>query len=216
MRANLGPALALQAAALALVVGYYRYPWLQAEMGRLSELHKETGFVYALISTGLFGGFLPFLFLRYGPKGPDGDPHYDWRQGIALTVFWAYKGFEVDLWYRIQAHGVGTGHGPATIAIKSFLDQFVYCPLYAVPVTTAAFQAIESHFDWSALKADIRGRGWYGRRVLPVLIANLAVWLPAVAIIYALPTSLQLPLQNLVLCFFTLIVAHQTRDGGTG
>jgi hypothetical protein len=40
------------------------------------------------------------------------------------------------------------------------------------------------------------------------MIANIAVWIPAVAIIYALPTALQLPLQNLVLLFFTLLLAH--------
>jgi hypothetical protein len=34
---------------------------------------------------------------------------------------------------------------------------------------------------------------------------------PAVAIIYLLPTPLQLPLQNIVLCFYTLVVAHQVR-----
>jgi hypothetical protein len=43
------------------------------------------------------------------------------------------------------------------------------------------------------------------------MIANFAVWVPAVAIIYALPTALQLPLQNLVLLFFTLLLAHLNR-----
>jgi hypothetical protein len=42
------------------------------------------------------------------------------------------------------------------------------------------------------------------------MVANMGVWLPAVIIIYALPTPLQLPLQNIVLCFYTLIVAYQT------
>jgi hypothetical protein len=46
------------------------------------------------------------------------------------------------------------------------------------------------------------------------LIANMAVWVPAVAVIYALPTPLQLPMQNMVLCFYTLIVAHQMRADG--
>jgi hypothetical protein len=37
------------------------------------------------------------------------------------------------------------------------------------------------------------------------------VWVPAVAIIFQLPTSLQLPLQNLVCCFYTLMVTFLTR-----
>jgi hypothetical protein len=56
--------------------------------------------------------------------------------------------------------------------------------------------------------ADIRAGGWYRRRVLHVLISNLGVWVPAVCIIFALPTPLQLPLQNIVLCFFSLLLAH--------
>lgn len=61
------------------------------------------------------------------------------------------------------------------------------------------------------MAADFRTRGWYARTVLPTLIANFGVWVPAVAIIYALPTPLQLPRQNLVLCFFTLLLAHLNR-----
>jgi hypothetical protein len=57
------------------------------------------------------------------------------------------------------------------------------------------------------------GGQWYRRKVLPVLISNLGVWVPTVCIIYALPTALQLPLQNLVLCFFTLLLAHVMPGG---
>ena len=46
------------------------------------------------------------------------------------------------------------------------------------------------------------------RELVPVLIANFGVWMPTVSIIYTLPTVLQLPLENLVLCFFTLMLAH--------
>jgi hypothetical protein len=138
-------------------------------------------------------------------------PRYAWLQGLGLTVFWAYKGFEIDLWYRLQAHMIGTGHDAGTIALKVVLDQFVYCPIYAVPVTTAVYQAAEAFPDWRGVRADIRAPHWYRRRVLPVLLANMGIWIPAVAVIYALPTPLQLPLQNIVLCFYTLIVAHQMR-----
>ena len=118
---------------------------------------------------------------------------------------------EIDLWYRLQAHVVGSGHEVSTIVLKVFLDQFVYCPILAVPATAVVYQLVASHFDGHGLLADMRAPGWYRRRVLPVLISNLGVWVPAVAVIYALPTPLQLPLQNIVLCFFTLVVAHQTR-----
>jgi hypothetical protein len=209
-RANIVPAVILQLAALAVVLGYYFEPPVHMLLSRLSEIRQAAGVGFGIISTGLFGGFLPFLYIRFGRRG-HGDPQYGWIQGLMLTAFWAYKGIEIGLWYRLQAHGVGNGHGVATIALKVFLDQFVYCPLFAVPVTTLVYQAVQAWPDWTGTRADLRAPGWYRRQALPVLIANMGVWVPAVALIYALPTPLQLPMQNIVLCFYTLIIAHQTR-----
>jgi len=213
-RANLVPGLVLQAAALALVLGYYYQPAVHAALARLSEARDRAGVISGIASTGLCGGLLPFLYLHFTQRDGAGLPRYSWSQGAGLTAFWAYKGLEVDIWYRIQAHTVGTGHDPATIAIKVVLDQFGYCPVLAVPVTAAVYQWVETRFDGGGLWADIRAGRWYQRKALPVLISNLGVWIPAVAIIYALPTPLQLPLQNIILCFYTLVVAHQTRSEG--
>lgn len=211
-RANLKPALVLQAAALALVLGYYHDPAVYAALSRLTSIRARTGLAFGIASTGLFGGLLPFLYLRCGRRAPGTAPRYDWPQGLGLTAFWAYKGIEIELWYRLQAKVVGPGHEVGTIGVKVFLDQFVYCPFFAVPAMAAVYQLVESRGDWRELARDVRRRGWYGRRVLEILVSNLGVWVPAVAIIYALPTPLQLPLQNLVLCLFTLIIAHQTRQ----
>jgi len=207
-RAHVGPGLVLQVGALALVLAYYHLEPARALLTRLLELRRQTGFAFAVVSTGFFGGLLPFLYLRGGGRIP---ARYGWRQGMALTAFWAYKGFEVDLLYRILARTVGEGHDAGTILRKVAIDQFFYCPLFAVPMTVAVYEWVEARFDGPAVFADWRAPRWYLRRTLPVLISNLCVWIPAVGIIYALPTPLQLPLQNLVLCFYTLVIAHQTR-----
>jgi hypothetical protein len=210
-RANLLPGIVLQLLAVALVVGYYHLPQVHASLEELTTFRQHSGVTFGIISTALFGGVIPFLYLWSYATARGEGPRYSWAQGLAITSFWAYKGFEVDLWYRIQARLVGSGHEVSTISIKVVLDQFVYCPLVAVPVTAVVYQLVESHGDFVGLAADIRSGGWFRRKVLPILISNLGVWVPAVAVIYALPTPLQLPLQNIVLCFFTLIVANQTR-----
>ena len=203
-RANLWPGLALQLVALAVVASFYWLPAVHAALARLVVFREETGAAFAIVSTALVGGLLPFLYLRRTGR-------YNGWQGLGLTVFWGYKGFEVDLLYHLQAHLVGSGHNFGTIAVKVCIDQLVYGPLLAAPDMTAGYQLVEAHFDWSAVWADWKRPHWYRRRVLPVLISNLGVWVPAVAIIYLLPTPLQLPLQNIVLCFYTLVIAHQTR-----
>jgi len=212
-RANLVPGLVLQLVALALVLAYYHHAPTRAVFEHLLAFRARTGLAFGVLSTGLFGGVLPFFYLRANSASRS---QYGWRQGVLLTAFWGYKGLEIEIWYRILAHVVGVGHDATTIATKAFLDQFVYCPAFAVPLTVLVYKWNAMGFNLRAVGADFRAPGWYGRSVLPTLIANLGVWVPAVAIIYALPTPLQLPLQNLVLLFFTLLLAHLNRRRGAG
>lgn len=209
-RANLLPGLALQGFALALVLAYYRHAPTHALLERLAAFRVAQGFAYSIVATAIFGGVLPGLFLRLNPATRG---CHDLRQNAFITAFWAYKGLEVDVWYRILAQLVGTGVDSTTVAMKMFTDQFVYCPVFAVPATVVAYAWCESHFVTAPVLADIRAPRWYVRRVLPTLISNLCVWVPAVCLIYSLPTALQVPLFNLVLCFFTLLLAHISGTG---
>lgn len=208
-RANLVPGLVLQAAALALVIAYYRHAGAHQLLQNLTAIRAEWGAAFAIFSTGLFGGVIPGLYLKARRATRQ---RYTWGQLAGFTGFWAYKGFEIDLMYRGLAWLVGEKSDVPTIAIKAMLDQFVYSPIIAVPVTALFYHWVDVHFNGGAVAADVRPVGWYRRRVVPILISNLGVWVPAVCIIYALPTPLQLPLQNLVLCFFTLLLAHATRE----
>jgi hypothetical protein len=212
-RANLVPGAVLQLVALALVLGYYREPAVHRALSRLVEVRQAAGLGFGIASTALFGAVVPLLYLHFSGRGKRGGHAYSALQGLCLTGFWAYKGIEIDLWYRLQAHWIGAGHGAATIALKVILDQLVYSPLFAVPVTVAVYQVVQAWPDWRGSLADLRAPGWYRRRSLQVLIANAGVWIPAVVVIYALPTPLQLPPQNIVLCFYTLILVHQMRSG---
>ena len=51
--------------------------------------------------------------------------------------------------------------------------------------------------------------GW---RVVTVLISTWAVWIPMVSIIYAVPSNLQIPLFNIVLCFWSLMLGSLTKE----
>lgn len=207
-RANLAPGFVLQAFALAVVLGYYFHAPTREAFTELADLRDRMGIWFSIVFTGLCGGLIPLLYLKAMPST---RAFYTWKQGGALTLFWSYKGIEIGLWYAFLAWSVGPGGDFGTIAVKSFIDQFIYCPLWAVPTTAAFYHWCSTHFSSRAVIADLRTPRWYPRRVLPMLLANLGVWLPLVFIIYALPTPLQLPLQNIVLCFFTLMLAHMSQ-----
>jgi hypothetical protein len=207
-RANLKPGLVLQAFALALVGGYYWVPGVAEALANLTALRDRLGLSYSILSTALFGGFIPWLVLKLSPATRD---RYTGRQGLGLTGFWALKGIELHLLYAGLAVFIGTDNSVATIVKKTLFDQFVYCPLLAVPGMWIGYQWIEHQFNFGPVWARFRARGWYAREQVPILIANFGVWAPTCAILYSLPTPLQLPLQNIVLCFFTLMMAHLSK-----
>jgi len=207
-RANFWPGLILQLFALALVLGYYFHAPSRALCERFAAFRTEQGLTYSFFATSFFGGVLPCLYLKLIPSTRH---RYNLRQNAFLIAFWAYKGIEIDLWYRLLARVIGTTTDTRTVIIKTFLDQFVASPFYFVPLSVIAYAWCENHFATSTIVADLRVPGWYRRRALPILFSNLGVWLPSVCIIYSLPSALQLPLFNIVLCFFTLLLAHLSR-----
>jgi hypothetical protein len=212
-RANFIPGLFLQIFAVSLVVTYFQVPAVQEALVGLTDLRAHLGFSYSFLSTALFGGLLPLLYLWTIPAT---RLRFSLLQGVVLVGFWGLRGIEVDLFYRILAATVGEGREIGTVVNKVLLDQFVYCPLLAMPITWIGYRWIEYGFRWSAVWPQVRRRDWFMQDLLPLMIANFGVWLPAVVLIYLLPTPLQLPMQNLVLCFFTLMVAHLSKKRAEG
>ncbi len=208
-RANLVPGLILQALAVVIVAAYYGWPAARGAFDALAEFRARSGVWYAIVATSLFAGLLPVLFMRWEARTSREKPSL--AQDAWLLVFWAYKGFEVQLWYNLLAYLFGEGAALSTIVGKVLVDQFIYCPLWAIPSSMLAYDWRAHHFNTAAFIADLRAPRWYTRRVLPALLSNFGIWIPASALIFALPPALQLPMQNIILCFFTLILAHMAR-----
>lgn len=208
-RANLLPGIVLTLFAVGLLLAYRYHPPTHDVMQRLGEVKQAWGWPFVMISTALFGGLIPGLVQRMRPKLRHTMP---WAAVGFLTLFWAYKGVEVELLYRLQAQWFGDNREPVTLVKKIVVDQGIYCPLWAVPTTVLPYAFKDCGFSLSRTLKPI-GRlgllGWYQNRVVPVVISNAAVWVPAVCVIYCLPLSLQLPVQNLVLCFWSLLLVLQ-------
>lgn len=207
-RANLVPGLVLWLVGLALVIAYYHHAPTHAALEQLVSLHERVGLIFPIVATMICGGLLPILYLR---RDPALRADYQFKNCVFLLLFWAYKGVEIEYWYRLLSHVVGSGHDVRTVAIKCFLDQAVYCPIFAVPVTVLGFAFNHAGLRFAPVIADLRAGGWYRRHVLPNLVANAAIWVPVVCLVYSLPLSLQALLFDLVLCFYILIIAHITR-----
>ncbi len=201
-RANLLPALALWTVGVALVLAYTHLPPITSALDQVGHWKLTYAPWFAIFSTALFGSLVPTFIQRIlVPKSrpPSG------RQVILLMLFWAIHGWQIDLLYRGQAVIFGDGTDVATIIKKTMIDQFVWCPFLAIPQTIFGYLFAEKNGSLVACREALRHKGFL-ERAIPLLIATWAVWIPAVSLIYLFPPALQLPLMNIILALWGLIL----------
>ena len=172
VRALLAPGLVLQATAVALVLAYYFWPPAAGVFARLAHWQSAGGFAFSAVSTAICGGLLPFLFLRIHP---DTRATHPWPHLAFFLLFWAWKGAEVDLQYRLLAKLYGTGHDAFTVARKVLTDQFGYNLLYAGPVGNLCVAWKDAGFRWGPVVADVRA----GLEVMSQRDPRDPWWVPA-------------------------------------
>lgn len=206
LKQNMIPGLFLQALALTIALCYFFLPESQPVFNYFSELKLTYGWVYAAIATALFGGLIPFVYL-YVSGQIKAQPLY---VGLFYMCFWAYKGVEVNYLYHYQ--GVLFGHEAnfSTIASKTAVDQFIYSALWACPSIVVAYLWMEQGFNLKRWREGLT-RELFTMKIPTVVISNWLIWIPAVSVVYLMPPELQVPLFNLVLCFFVLLLAVLNR-----
>jgi hypothetical protein len=215
-KAVAAPAIVLNIIAVAIVVGYYHHDATRQALDHIQEVKKAYGLPFAVLTTIIFGAWLP-IFVREIQAFFQGKPR-GLGDIVFFTVFWGEKGVEVDLLYRAQSFVFGDGHDLplagkiGLVSLKVFLDQFVYVPIWGIVSTVFALKWKDCGYNWRATW-DALGPDWYRKKVLPVMVMCWFVWVPAVAVIYCLPLPLQLPMQNLVLCLWMLLLMFVTKDG---
>jgi len=204
LKQNLIPGLVLQFFALALVLVYFFVPASQPVYAWFGILKHHYGFLYAFIATAFFGGLIPFLYLLFSKRiNPE-------RSYVVLftfyLVFWGLKGVEVDFFYQLQGHWFGYENTIKIIVLKTFMDQFIYSALWAAPSITITYLWVECGYNFRAW-LNAMNCPFFCVKIPTVILSNWMVWIPAVSIVYSMPQDLQIPLFNLVLCFWVLLLA---------
>jgi len=206
LRHNLLPGIILQTIAVSLVLAYFYLPAAQPLFLFFTDMKRHYGLLYSLVATSIFGGIIPFLLLRM-----TGQLHgHLGHEFLFYVVFWAAKGIEVDLFYTLQNHLFGSGHDLKTIVCKTMVDQFLYVAFWAAPCLTLIFLWKDQGFSLSRTRQRL-DRDFFVMHIPTIIISNWLIWIPAVSMIYLMPPSLQVPMFNLVLCFFVLLLAFLSR-----
>ena len=183
------PFILLQAMAFLLVLAYYSSQRVQQACTYISDLKVEGGFVFAAITAAIAGGLVPELAKAIML----GDRAIDQKRMANITfavLGFAGNGILTDLQYRWLGWVFGNDNHVATILKKIVVDQFVCTPGYSCPYWMLLYLWKNNRFDIVATLRRITPR-WYVSRLLPLLIPNLCFWIPMVALIYAMPGTLQ-------------------------
>jgi hypothetical protein len=207
-KANALPALIIQLLMLTLLVGYYWSPAIASKLQQLAEFKRTHGFGFVVIASIAAGAIIPEIFLIIFFQR--GRIHRQNFRNLLFTIpVWGLDGSLVDLLYRTQANWFGDIASAPVIFSKICVDQFGYNPFFAAPFgvltyewknTGISLRPVRELFTWQH----------YREKIFPTLIATWAVWIPLMAIIYALPLALQFPLFALALSFWVLLLTYMT------
>lgn len=202
-KVNLVPGLILQAFVMLVIGGYYFIEPVTDFFGKVAQFKASTGLVYAGISTAVFAGLIPFLIQKLRPGFRDRIPtSHIWF----FLTFWFFMGMEFDLMMQCQAWLFGQEGDLATMLYKTAADMFVYTPLCGLPTIAIALLWRQNDFDFGRTFAMLRDKRWWSNQFMSMLIANWIVWPIAIAAVYSLPLPLQIPVQNLVMCFWCVLL----------
>lgn len=213
-RANLVPALVIQAAVVSVVLAYYFWEPARAWLARLAEFKRGGGYLFSLVSGVLAGGLLPELltvavFQRWRVR----------RENLSALAFgacfWGLMGMAVDALYRAQAVAFGGGVEFATVLKKTAFDQFVFTPFVSIPFTVVVFEWRHAGYRLAGMPR-VLSRDFYMQKVLPAVVSGLGFWLPVVLLVYSLPLPLQFPLFTLALTLWVVLftwISHAHKAG---
>ena len=209
-KANLAPALVLQALMLGLLLGYYLSPAVAQRLDQFADYKLRHSFTFVMIAAVLAGAVVPEVFLVvFFQRGRLTRRNL---RNLCFTIpVWAIDGSLVDLLYRTEAAWFGNVVTAPVVVAKICVDQFAYNPFFAAPFGVLTYEWKNTGFTFDSLG---RGFTWdhYRDKVIPTLLATWAVWIPLMAIIYSVPLALQFPIFSLALVFWVLLLTYMTNS----
>jgi hypothetical protein len=207
LKTNVLAAICLQVIALFIGISFFYWPQSQPVFLFFSQLKTQYGLTYAVVATAIFGGFIPYCYLLMSGKlGPN-----QVKQGVFYCVLWGMMGALIDTFYGLQNSLFGSEAQVMIIIKKTAFDQFVFSAFLTCPLLTALYMWKDNGFSGSITWQQFTPAILF-LKIATTVVTNWLIWIPSVALIYMMPSALQLPLFNLVLCFFVLVLATVQHD----
>ena len=201
-KANVVPTLEIWSFALCLVLSYYFIPPVAERMGTVRTWQESFGWKAVVASRILFNGLVPGAFLlcveSIRPRRP-------FATIFAQAAFGCVIGLFCDAFFRLQSSWFGSTLELSTLVLKTLVDQFVWTVLVVSPVNAVFFFWVARDFSFRRVRQEWPKHGVISELVLPNLIPNWFVGIPAIFATYAFPLDLQIHVNGLVSAFWMLL-----------
>jgi hypothetical protein len=199
------PFVLIQLVAAALVVAYHTDARVREVCAVLAAWKTAGGLPLAAATAAFAGGVLPELAKLAARRAGEPPPQRGRAREIAFNgAFFALNGVVVDGLYRLEAALFGADAHAGTVVAKVAFDQFVFTPVWLLLVTGLYLWRARG-FSWAATRPAF-GQRYVRTRILPLLLADWAFWIPMTTVIYAFPLPLQYFLFILALAAWSLIL----------
>lgn len=189
-------------AAAFLVLSYYGSSNFARALEPLSRWQKESGWIAAFLNRVAFCGILPGIFIV---SVPSLRPRRVLPTLVVQTLWSGLCGIVSDFMFSLNAAVFGTGVDFLTLTLKTAVNQFVWTPLFFSPLGSMVYFWIGCDFSCEKVRRKLPNRFYYDI-VLPNLLVNWALWIPATYVIYMFPTPLQIQLAGLASALLSLVM----------
>ena len=202
VRRNRLPMVVLWTVSVVMVLAYYSMPIVPSALEPLARWQRESGWLAAFLNRVIFCGLIPGTFIvcvrSLRPK--------HMVAVIAVQTVWSgICGVVSDWMFSLNACLFGTGVDFLTLCVKTAVCQFVWTPLFFIPLGSIVYFWIGRDFSAERFRREIPSRFYYGL-VLPNLLVNWALWIPVTFVIHMFPTPLQIQLSGLASALFSLLL----------
>lgn len=209
LKSNWLPALGIWVFGSLVVYAYYAGGIVYETALGVLELRERFGIIYPICSMVVFGALIPTLTqLLLRPSERRTALH----RLPYIIPFWAYKGVEIEYFYKLQSQIFGSEPSALIVAAKVAVDQFVYNPILGAITLCLYLRWVAIRTGELPAGTQAVPKGWYTRLVVPLLVATWALWIPAVSLVYMMPTALQLPVSNLILVLWSLMLVFMSKQ----
>ncbi|MDX2065498.1 MAG: hypothetical protein SFX74_07145 [Fimbriimonadaceae bacterium] len=205
LRANAQPFGLTLAAVLLLGVGYYQFGIIQRLIDALTAAKVAGGIAGAALANIIASLLIPEL-----AKLASGMPTVERRDLPFLAVLFGIIGIAVDLLYAALAKAFGTSVDVATVLKKMMIDMFMFTPLVSMPLSVIGFALHGDRYEWRRTRARFHS-GELAERYISLTLTAWCFWIPAVCVVYAMPSTVQFMVAMFAEAGWALLLVHLSK-----